>query len=30
MKPRYSLLVPFYNEADNVIPMVAGALEVLR
>jgi glycosyltransferase involved in cell wall biosynthesis len=30
MKPRYSLVVPFYNEAGNVTPVVAGALEVLR
>jgi dolichol-phosphate mannosyltransferase len=29
MNPRYSLVVPFYNEAGNVAPVVAGALGVL-
>jgi len=30
MNPRYSLVVPFHNEAGNVIPVVAGAVEVLK
>jgi glycosyltransferase involved in cell wall biosynthesis len=29
MNPRYSLVVPFHNEAGNVIAVVAGAVEVL-
>jgi len=29
MNPRYSLVVPFYNEAGNVTPVVSGAVEVL-
>lgn len=29
MNPRYSLVVPLYNEAGNVTPVVAGAFEVL-
>ena len=27
--PRYSLVVPFYNEAGNIFPLVATAVEVL-
>jgi glycosyltransferase involved in cell wall biosynthesis len=29
MNPRYSLVVPFYNEAGNILPVVAAADEVL-
>ncbi len=29
MSPRYSLVVPFYNEAGNVVPVVEGAVGVL-
>lgn len=29
MNPRYSLVVPFHNEAGNVVPVVAGAVDVL-
>jgi len=28
--PRYSLVVPFYNEAGNIQPLLAAALPVLR
>lgn len=28
--PRYSLVVPFYNEAGNILPLAAQAAEVLR
>jgi len=27
--PRYSLVVPFYNEAGNISPLIAAAVEVL-
>ena len=27
--PRYSLVVPFYNEAGNILPLTAAAVEVL-
>ena len=27
--PRYSLVVPFYNEAGNILPLIAAAVEVL-
>ena len=27
--PRYSLVVPFYNEAGNISPLIATAVEVL-
>ena len=27
--PRYSLVVPFYNEAGNIFPLIATAVEVL-
>jgi len=27
--PRYSLVVPFYNEAGNILPLVGDAVEVL-
>ena len=27
--PRYSLVVPFYNEAGNILPLIAAAIEVL-
>ena len=30
MKPRYSLVVPVYNEAGNVIPLLNSAMEVLQ
>ena len=29
MTPRYSLVVPFYNEAGNILPVVAAAAAVL-
>ena len=29
MTPRYSLVVPFYNEAGNILPLLASAVEVL-
>ena len=29
MTPRYSLVVPLYNEAGNILPLVASAVEVL-
>ena len=29
MTPRYSLVVPFYNEAGNISPLIATAVEVL-
>lgn len=30
LRPRYSLVVPFYNEAGNIAPLLARALEILR
>lgn len=30
MTPRYSLVVPLYNEAGNILPLVESALVVLR
>ena len=27
--PRYSLVVPFFNEAGNILPLIASAAEVL-
>ena len=29
MTPRYSLVVPFYNEAGNILPVIADAIAVL-
>lgn len=29
MTPRYSLVVPLFNEAGNILPLVASAIEVL-
>ena len=29
MNPRYSLVIPFHNEAGNVLPVVEGAVRVL-
>jgi dolichol-phosphate mannosyltransferase len=29
MTPRYSLVVPFYNEAGNILPLIASAVGVL-
>ena len=29
MTPRYSLIVPFYNEAGNVLPLLTSAIEIL-
>jgi dolichol-phosphate mannosyltransferase len=30
MKPRYSLVIPLYNEAGNILPLVEVCAEVLR
>src|SRR5687768_9604023 len=30
MTPQLSLVVPVYNEAGNILPLVAGAMDVLR
>lgn len=30
MTPRYSLVVPLYNEAGNIMPLLASAVEVLQ
>jgi dolichol-phosphate mannosyltransferase len=30
MNPRYSLVIPLFNEAGNIIPLLASVIEVLR